>query len=95
MGLGASERHLGCSGLWIVGESGSRDCSQPQRLGVVPVGLCSFRDVGVPVKAVQYDGIRRHDSGGGAASKCTVAILFSNIRVRESNHHINYTTGHI
>ena len=75
--------------------SGSRACSRPQRLGVVAVGRCSFRDAGVPVKAVQYGGIRLHDSGGGAASKYTVAILYSNIRVRESNHNTNYTTDHI
>ena len=70
--------------------SGSRDCSRLQRLGVVAVGRCSFRNAGVPVKAVQYDGIRLYDSGCGAASKYTVAILYSNIRVRESNHNTNY-----
>ena len=75
--------------------SGSRDCSRSQRLGVVAVGRCSFRGAGVPVKAVQYDGIRLHDSGGRDASKYAVAILHSNIRVRESNHNTNYTTDHI
>ena len=75
--------------------SGSRDCSRSLRLGVVAVGRCSFQDARVLVKAVQYDGIRLHDSGGGDASKYTVAILYSNIRVRESNHNTNYTTDHI
>ena len=52
----------------------------------------------MPVKAVQYDGIRLHDSGGGAASKYT---LYSNIRVRGSNHiqtgltpYSNHTANH-
>ena len=49
----------------------------------------------MPVKAVQYDGLRLHDSGCRDASKYTVAILYSNIRVRESNHNTNYTTDHI
>ena len=59
-------------------------------LGWLPVGWCSFRDAGVPVKVVQYDGIRLHDSGGGAASKYTVATLYSNIRVHVSNHKLHH-----
>ena len=63
--------------------------------GWLPVGRCSFRDAGVLVKDVQYDGIRLHNSGGRAALKYTIAFLYSNIRVRESNHNTNYTTDHI
>ena len=75
--------------------SGSHDCSRSQRLGVVAVGRCSFRDAGVSVKTVQCGGVGLRDSGGGDASKYTVAILYSNICVRESNHNTNYTTDHI
>ena len=48
-----------------------------------------------PRNAVRYDGIRLYDSGGGAASKYTLAILYSNIRVRYPIHNTNNTIDHI